>query len=65
MKDPKWKTVLPGILIGFGTISLSVLFFFILYKISEIRIALDKLLQILAPGSVLPRPLSVAVAVHK
>ena len=49
MKDSKGGSVLRGILIGFGTISLSVLFFFFLYKIGEIKTALDKLFQILAP----------------
>ena len=49
MKEPKGNPVIRGILIGFGTISLSVLFFFFLYKIQEIGIALDGLYQILAP----------------
>ena len=49
MKDSKGKSVLYGILTGFGTISLSVLFFFLLYKIGEIKSGLDKLFQILAP----------------
>ena len=49
MKDSKAKSVFFGILTGFGTISLSVLFFFFLYKINEIGLALDKLYQILAP----------------
>ena len=49
MKDSKGRSVFYGILTGFGTISLSVLFFFFLYKIDEIGAALDKLNQILAP----------------
>ena len=49
MKDEKRKSLIYGILTGFGAISLSVLFFFLLYKIQEIGIAFDKLRQILAP----------------
>ena len=49
MKNPKGKSLIYGILTGFGAISLSVLFFFFLYKINEIGVALDKLNQILAP----------------
>ena len=49
MKDSKGRSVFYGILTSFGTISLSVLFFFFLYKIDEIGAALDKLNQILAP----------------
>lgn len=49
MKDEKRKSLIYGILTGFGAISLSVLFFFLLYKIQEIGIAFEKLRQILAP----------------
>lgn len=49
MKEPRWKNVVYGILIGFGTISLSVLFFFVLYKFDAIQAGFDKLGQILAP----------------
>lgn len=49
MKDTKKRPYLYGIVTGFGAISLSVLFFFLLYKLSEISIAVDKLMEILAP----------------
>lgn len=49
MKDPKKRTYMYGILTGFGAISLSVLFFFLLYKLSEISIAVERLMEILAP----------------
>ena len=49
MKESRIKTIFTGIIIGFGTISLSVLFFFILYKIKDIGVAIDRLAQILAP----------------
>ena len=49
MKDPKKKAYLYGALAGFGAISLSVVFFFLLYKLSEIRGAVDTLMEILAP----------------
>ena len=49
MKESRIKTIFTGIIIGFGTISLSVLFFFILYKIKDIGVAIDRLMQILAP----------------
>ena len=49
MKESPQKPVLNGILVGFGTISLSVLFFFFLYKIQDIGVAINRLLQILAP----------------
>ena len=49
MKESPQKPILNGILVGFGTISLSVLFFFFLYKIQDIGVAINRLLQILAP----------------
>ena len=49
MKESTSKPVLNGILIGFGSISLSVLFFFILYKVREIGVAVDRIMEILAP----------------
>ena len=49
MKDPRKKIFFYGALAGFCAISLSVLFFFLLYKFPEIGDTLDNLSEILAP----------------
>lgn len=49
MNDSRKKSYLLWTLTGFGAISLSVLFFFVLYRLPNIGAALDRLMQILAP----------------
>lgn len=49
MKDPKKKAYLYAVLTGFSFISLSVLFFFLLYRLPEIWHTVNNLLNILAP----------------
>ena len=49
MKDDKKNRYLYGMLAGFGAISLSVVFFFILYRMQGIGTALDNVLDILSP----------------
>ena len=47
--DPKKKRYLYSMLSGFGAISLSLILFFVLYRIRGIEDALQKLSDILAP----------------
>ena len=49
MLDPKKKRYLYSMLSIFGAISLSLLFFFLLYRMQGVGEALDKLMGILAP----------------
>ena len=49
MKDDKKLKYLYGMLAGFGAISLSVLFFFFLYRLPNIGEILDGIVEILAP----------------
>lgn len=49
MKDNKWSPYIRAMLVGFGAISLSVVFFFLLYRVSEIRAGFDVMLEILTP----------------
>lgn len=49
MKHPERKPYIYGMLAGFGAISLSVLFFFILFRMQGIGQALDTLVEILMP----------------
>ena len=49
MKDPQKSRYLNWILAGFGAISLSVVFFFVLYRLQGIGQAVDVILEILAP----------------
>ena len=49
MLDPKKKRYLYSMLSIFGAISLSLLFFFLLYRMQGVGEALDKLMDILAP----------------
>ena len=49
MKEKGKKPYIYGMLAGFGAISLSVLFFFILYRIVEFKGVMDALTAILAP----------------
>ena len=56
MKKPQYKPYIYGMLAGFGAISLSVLFFFALYRIQAVGEILDKITQILGlpAGSTTP-----------
>ena len=47
MKKPQYKPYLYGMLAGFGAISLSVLFFFALYRIQTLGEVVDKIVRIL------------------
>lgn len=49
MKDPQKQRYMYGMLAGFGAISLSVLFFFVLYRLQGIGEAVDVVVEILAP----------------
>lgn len=49
MKDRKWTPYLRATLVGFGAISMSVIFFFLLFRIGEIRDGLNVILDILTP----------------
>ena len=49
MKKPQYKPYLYGMLAGFGAISLSVLFFFVLYRIQTLGEVVDKVVKILMP----------------
>ena len=49
MKEKQRSPYLLGMLAGFGAISLSVIFFFVLYRVQGISDALDKVAGILAP----------------
>ena len=49
MKKPQYKPYIYGMLAGFGAISLSVLFFFTLYRIQTVGEILDKVVKILMP----------------
>lgn len=49
MVDPKKKRYLYMMLAGFGAISMSIILFFVLYRMQGIGDALDKLVDILAP----------------
>ncbi len=49
MKNPERGKYLFGMLAGFGAISMSVIFFFILYRMPAIGTALDSVMDILAP----------------
>ena len=49
MKKPQYKPYIYGMLAGFGAISLSVLFFFTLYRIQTLGEVLDNIVKILMP----------------
>ena len=49
MKKPQYKPYIYGMLAGFGAISLSVLFFFALYRIQTLGEVVDKIVRILMP----------------
>ena len=49
MKKPQYKPYIYGMLAGFGAISLSVLFFFVLYRIQTLGEVVDKIVRILMP----------------
>ena len=49
MKKPQYKPYIYGMLAGFGAISLSVLFFFALYRIQTLGEVVDKVVKILMP----------------
>ena len=49
MKNPERKPYLYWMLAGFGAISLSVIFFFLLYRLQSVWAILDKILDILMP----------------
>ena len=49
MKKSQYKPYICGMLAGFGAISLSVLFFFVLYRIQSLGAVLDKIVRILMP----------------
>ena len=49
MKKPQYKPYIYGMLAGFGAISLSVLFFFALYRIQTLGEVADKVVKILMP----------------
>ena len=49
MKKPQYKPYIYGMLAGFGAISLSVLFFFALYRIQSLGEVVDKVMKILMP----------------
>ena len=49
MKKPQYKPYIYGMLAGFGAISLSVLFFFVLYRIQTLGEVVDKVVKILMP----------------
>ena len=49
MKKPQYKPYIYGMLAGFGAISLSVLFFFALYRIQTLGEVVDKIVKILMP----------------
>ena len=49
MKHPERKPYVLGMLVAFGAISLSVLFFFFLYRLQGVEEALDKVVTILMP----------------
>ena len=49
MKKPQYKPYIYGMLAGFGAISLSVLFFFALYRFQSLGAILDRIVKILMP----------------
>ena len=49
MKKPQYKPYIYGMLAGFGAISLSVLFFFALYRFQSLGAVFDKVVKILMP----------------
>ena len=49
MKNPEKKPYLWGMVAGFGAISLSVLFFFLIYRLQGVGAAVDTLIDILMP----------------
>lgn len=49
MKNHEWKPYIRATIAGFATIALSVLFFFLLYRLSAIREVISKILEILKP----------------
>ena len=49
MNNPQYKRYIYGMLSGFGAISLSVLFFFTLYRIQTLGEVVDKVVKILMP----------------
>ena len=49
MNNPQYKRYIYGMLSGFGAISLSVLFFFALYRIQTLGEVVDKVVKILMP----------------
>ena len=49
MKNPQYKRYIYSMLSGFGAISLSVLFFFALYRIQALGDVVDKIVKILMP----------------
>ena len=49
MKNPEKKTYVLAMLTGFGAISLSVLFFFLLYRLQGVEEALANVTDILMP----------------
>ena len=55
MVDPKKKRYFYMMLAGFGAISMSIVLFFLLYRLQGIGEALDKLMDILGAGSERPR----------
>ena len=49
MKKPQYKPYIYGMLAGFGAISLSVLFFFVLYRFQSLDAVITKIIKILMP----------------
>ena len=49
MKKPQYKPYIYGMLAGFGAISLSVLFFFALYRFQSLDAVVTKIIKILKP----------------
>ena len=49
MKDPRLKRYVYAMLAGFGSISLSLLLFFFLYRLQGVGEAFDQVIQILKP----------------
>ena len=49
MKKPQYKPYLYGMLAGFGAISLSVLFFFALYRFQSLDAVITRIVKILMP----------------
>ena len=49
MEKLKRKPYVYGMLAGFGAISLSVIFFFILFRVQSIKAVVDQVMKILMP----------------